>query len=128
MEAPMSFGISHVQLELAREPGHPFGDPGHIYHLYVPLTNEGHIDVDEFRKHHHICRVRRHRPGEPEAHGRIVHGPGGRWMFDYDDNTDRDNELAFRHQDERLVPGEYVSIREDDGRLHTFQVVAVRAE
>ncbi|MDR3475470.1 MAG: hypothetical protein P4M09_27805 [Devosia sp.] len=124
----MTVGISHVQLELAREPGHPFGDPAHVYHLYVPLTSEGHIDMELFRKHHQVCRVRRRRPGEPEAHGRIVHGPGGRWIFDYSSDMEHDSELAFRHQGERLAPGEYVSIREDDGRLHTFQVVAVKAE
>ena len=120
--------ISHVLLERAREPGRPFGDPDHVYHLYVPLNAEGQIDAEAYRKHHASCRVRRRRPGESEARGRIIHGPGGRWLFDYDDGTDRDNELAFRHHDERLIPGEYVSIREDDGRLHTFQVVAVRAE
>jgi len=125
----MTVPISHVQLELAREPGHPFGDPAHVYHLYVPLNRDGHIDVEAFRKQHHICRVRRQRPGETETHGRIVHGPGGRWFLDYDnDDGEGDNELAFRHRDERLVPGGYVSILEDDGRLHTFQVVAVRVE
>lgn len=124
----MSAQLSHVQLELAREPGHPYGDAEHVYHLYVPLDGSGQIDIDAFRRLHQVCRVRRKRPGESEARGRILHGPGGRWMFDYDEGSDRDNELAFRHHDERLIPGEYVSIREDDGRLHTFQVVAVRTE
>ena len=31
-----------------------------------------------------------------------------------------------RLERERFVPGEYVSIREDDGRYHTFQVVSIK--
>jgi hypothetical protein len=71
--------------------------------------------------------VRRFRPNEAEAHGRIIHGPGGRWVFDYNDETDRDDEVGFHLNAERFVPGEYVSIREDDGKTHVFQVTSVRA-
>ncbi len=120
--------ISHIALELAREKGHPLGDRGHGYHLYLPLTPTGHIDADAFRRGRAMCRVRRFRPGEAERRGKIVHGPGGRWVFDYDERTGHDDEVGFRLDEERFVPGEYVSIREDDGRLHTFQVVFVREE
>jgi hypothetical protein len=118
--------ISHIALELAREPGHPLGDRDHAYHLYLPLTADGHIDGEAFTKVHELCHVRRLRPGEAEARGRIVHGPGGRWIFDYSDDTDRDNETGFRLQAGRFVPGEYVSVHEDDGKTHVFQVLSVR--
>ncbi len=118
--------ISHIELELAREPGHPLGDPQHAYHLYLPLGSDGQIDAEAWRKNRAICQVRRFRPNEPEAHGQIVHGPGGRWIFDYTDETDRDDEVGFRLGDERFAPGEYVSVREDDGKTHVFQVVSVR--
>ncbi len=117
--------MSHIKLELAREPGHPFGDRDHAYHLYLPLTETGHIDSASWRANQAYCRVRRERPGEEDAHGRIVHGPGGRWVFDYTDASDRDDEVGFRLDAERFVPGEYVSIREDDGRMHVFQVISV---
>lgn len=123
MTAP---AISHIRLELAREPGHPLGDRDHIYHLYLPLTADGHIDAEAWRHNRPLSRVRRLRPGESEARGQIVHGPGGRWIFDYTDETDRDNESGFRLGEERFVLGEYVSIREDDGKMHTFQVVSVQ--
>jgi hypothetical protein len=118
--------ISHIVLELARETGHPFGDHGHGYHLYLPLTPTGQIDAAAWREHRDICRVRKFMPGTEERQGRVVHGPGGRWTFDYDDASARDDEHGFRLKDEQFVPGEYISIRENDGIMHTFQVVAVR--
>ncbi len=118
--------ISHIELELAREPGHPLGDRDHAYHLYLPLHADGSIDAKAWHQNQAACRVRRMRPNEPEARGRIVHGPGGRWIFDYTDQTDRDDEVGFRFETERFVPGEYLSIREDDGKTHVFQVIAVR--
>ena len=118
--------LTHVVLELARESGHPLGDRQHGYHLYVPLTGDGHIDAAAWREQRAACRVRRFRPGEDEAHGRLLHGPGGGWSFSYGAGEDADDEVGFRLGEECLVPGEYVSIREDDGRLHTFQVISCK--
>lgn len=120
--------ISHILLELAREPGHPHGDRNRGYHLYLPLTLDGHIDAEAWRRHSSMCRVRKFTPDGEERRGKIVHGPGGRWSFDYDDATDRDDEHGFRLKDERFVPGEYISIRENDGVMHTFQVILAREE
>lgn len=120
--------LTHVVLELARERAHPVGDRNHGYHLYLPLTDEGRIDAEAWKRLRSACRVRRFRPNEEEAHGRIRHGSGGRWIFDYSDRDDFDDETGFRLSDESFVPGEYISIREDDGQLHTFQVVSTRTE
>jgi hypothetical protein len=117
--------ISHIALELAREPGHPYGDRHHAYHLYLPLKAGGEIDAESLGRASAQCRVRRIRPGEPELRGRILHGPGGQWTFDYADRPASDNETGFRLEHERFVRGEYVSIRQDNG-LHTFQVVSIR--
>lgn len=117
--------ISHIVLELAREPGHPFGDPGHAYHLYLPLLPDGLIDAEGWRRSRSLCRVRRLRKNRVETVGRILHGPGGHWIFDYPDG-ELDDEAGFRLERERFVPGEYVSIREDDDRYHTFQVVSIK--
>jgi hypothetical protein len=120
--------ISHITLELARESGHPHGSSEHAYHLYLPLRDDGSIDADAWRKDRALFRVRKIVPGKVEERGRIVHGPGGRWYFDYDDATARDDEAGFNFRDENFVAGEYVSIRENDGRMHTFQVISVRPE
>ena len=120
--------ISHILLELAREHGHPLGDRNHGYHLHLPLSVDGRIDAEAYRRNPAPCRVRRFRPGEADARGQVIHGPGGRWVFDYTDTTERDNETGFRLGEERFVPGEYVSIREDDGKMHVFQVLLVRPD
>ena len=116
--------ISHIVLELAREPGHPHGDPAHVYHLYLPLLADGRIDAEGWRQSRPLCRVRRERPGEEEVSGQIRHGPGGRWILDYPGA--QSDEVGFRLEDEYFVIGEYVSIREDDDRLHTFRVTSIR--
>lgn len=116
----------HIRLELAREAGHPEGDRTHGYDIVAPLTAEGLIDAETWHEHRDVCRVRRFRPEEDDRVGRLMHGPGGRWYFDYDESTDSDNEAGFHFEDERFVLGEYVSLREDDGEMHTFQVMSVQ--
>jgi hypothetical protein len=120
--------ISHIVLELAREREHPHGDRDHGYDLYLPLTPDGHIDAEAWRSHQSLCRVRKFAPGEDDRRGKVLHGPGGRWTFDYTDESTRDDEHGFRLKDERFVLGEYISIRENDGIMHTFQVISVRPE
>ncbi len=117
-----------ILLELGREPGHPQGDPGHSYRLYLPLDDDGRIDPTGYRDMPHWCRVTRHRPGEEPSHGRILHGPGGRWIFDYSDAGTRDDEVGFKWSAEIFRPGEYVSIREDDGRTHPFRIISVEPD
>jgi hypothetical protein len=117
--------IFHILLELAREPGHPYGDRSHAYHLYLPLLADGRIDAEAWRRSRALCRVRLLRPNEEEASGRIIHGPGGHWIFDYP--GDAPDESGFRLANEHFTVGEYVSIREDDDTLHTFQVVSIKS-
>ncbi len=115
----------HIHLELAREEGHPDGDRSHGYDILAPLTDDGHIDADTFRAQHDKCRVRRFRPDEDDAVGVLKRNRRGDWYFDYDPADDSDDETGFRFGEERFVPGEYVSIKEDDGEMHTFQVMQV---
>lgn len=126
LELTMTTLLSHITMELAREPEHPYGDRRYGYHFYLPLTQEGRIDVTASRQMRALCRVRRFRPHENERHGRILHGSDGAWRFDYDDGSQVDDEIGFKWSKERFIPGEYVSIREDDGRFHTYQIISVR--
>ncbi len=120
---PKSF--RHIRLELAREQGHPAGDEQHGYDILAPLLDDGKIDAELAKKYRDKCRVRRFRPDEPDAIGLLVHGPGGRWYIDYDDSRSDDDEAGFRFGDEQFKLGEYVSITEDDGQMHTFRVILV---
>jgi hypothetical protein len=119
--------LSHIRLELAREKGHPAGDAGHGYHLYVPLAPDGRIDVAAFRESKILCHAVRFRPDQPDARAQLRHGRGNHWYLDYPEEPGEDDEEGFRFGDEQFVVGEYVSIREDDGVQHTFRVVGVGA-
>ena len=46
------------------------------------------------------------------------------WFFDYEQGED-DDEQGFRFGEERFVVGEYVSSRENDGKMHTFRVADI---
>ena len=120
--------LYRIDLELAREPGHPEGDPDHTYRLYMPLTKDWHIDQSGFRDLPNWCRVIRKRPGEEPKYGGILRGPGGRWLFDYSDASTLDDETGFRLSEECFVPGEFVSIREDDSKMHVFRIISVLPE
>lgn len=114
-----------IRLRLAREPGHPAGDPAHGYDILAPLDEEGRIEVAVWQANRAACRVRKFRSGGENDVGRLVRRDNGEWYFDYDPEDDSDDETGFRFDAERFVPGEYVSILEDDGETHTFRVTAV---
>lgn len=127
MKPNLPDNFRHIRLELARETGHPLGDTEHGYDILAPLSADGKIDGPSATEHKSACRVRRFRTGENDAIGLLVRGPGGQWRFDYDTSTDDDDEAAFRFSDEQFVQGEYVSVREDDGKMHVFRVMQVNA-
>ena len=113
-----------IRLELAREPGHPAGETTHGYDILAPLDSDSRLDPEAWRKDKESCRVRRFRKDELDKIGRLGRKPGGSWFFDYEEG-DRDDEPGYRFGDERFVVGEYVSVREQDGDMHTFRVVSV---
>jgi hypothetical protein len=122
-DLPKSF--RHIRLELAREPGNPEGDADHGYDILAPLDEDYRIDADTQKAHVDACRVRRFIDGETDAVGLLRHGPGGRWYFDYDPDRDDDDETGYRFGEERFVMGEYVSLADADGDMHTFRVTLV---
>ena len=112
-----------IDLELAREAGHPLGDASQHYVLLAPLNEDGSLDAAAWREHRDACRVIRHQSGETTI-GHLVHGPGGGWWFHYDVQGSQRDEVTFHMKDERLTPGEYISVIRDDG-AHTFRISAV---
>ncbi|MBO0765060.1 MAG: hypothetical protein J2P50_10795 [Hyphomicrobiaceae bacterium] len=116
--------MKRIKLELARDPEFPAGSRERGYEFAAPLNHEGYIDHDEWRKERERCRVLRFWPGEDKPVGRLVHRGGG-WAFDYDPKSTDDDEPGFKFDRHRFIPGEYVSIKERDGTLRTFRIVAV---
>ena len=74
------------------------------------------------------CRVKRFWGSEADEVGHILHRPGGTWAFHYDIRGDAKHDDAGYHFDtHKLAPGEYISLKEQDGVLRTFFVRSVVA-
>jgi hypothetical protein len=122
--------LKRIRLNLARSKEFPSGSARHGYEFIAPLDAVGHIDPELWRKYREHCGVRRFWGGEEET-GRLVHKSGGqehaRWIFDYDQSAEEDDEAGYRFAAHAFKPGEYVSIRDEDGEMHTFRVASVEA-
>ncbi|WP_289032391.1 hypothetical protein [uncultured Roseibium sp.] len=117
--------LKKIRLNLARTKDHPNGSAQHGYEFTAPLDDGGHIDAGLWKKERDHCRVRRFWGGEEEEIGHLVHRPGGSWAFHYDIEGEDDDEAGYRFGSHAFQPGEYVSIKDEDGDLFTFQVVTV---
>jgi len=116
--------LKRIRLNLARSKEYPLGSEKNGYEFVAPLDASGHIDVELWRK-----QVRRFWEGQDDEIGHLVQKPGSsehaRWVFDYDSSSNDDDEAGYRFGHHVFRPGEYVSIRGEDGELHTFQVISV---
>jgi hypothetical protein len=126
MALPSQF--KRVLLNLARSKQFPEGSNQHGYEFIVPLDANGHIDTALWRTHRGACRVHRFWQGEDEKVGQVVHKPGDqehdRWIFDYYRNRVDYDEAGYRSCEQAFIPGEYVTIGDQDDAT-TFRVVAV---
>jgi hypothetical protein len=120
--------LQRVTLNAARSKAFPDGSIRHGYSFVAPLTDEGKIDAEAWKSHRGECFVRRFWGDEPEMRGLLVHRPGGHkgssWVFELGKDLDEE-EPGFRFADHAFKPGEYVSLREQDGDLVTFRVISV---
>jgi hypothetical protein len=123
--------LQRIRLELARDPDFPSGSREHGYDLIAPLDAQGHISADGWKADRDHCRVRRFWGHEGEQIGHILHKPGGTggvWAFHYDirgGDKNAADESGFHFETHAFKLGEYVSIKEQDGEMRTFRVVAV---
>jgi len=121
--------FKRIRLNLARSKEFPQGSIYHGYEFVAPLDAKGHIDLALWREHRDHCRVRRFWQGEDDEIGFLVHKPGGpehgRWMFDYNPNRADDDESGYRFGTHAFRLGEYVSVRDEDGEMHTYRVASV---
>jgi hypothetical protein len=121
--------LKRIRIQLARSKEFPSGSPERGYEFVAPLTTDGHIDASLWHKYRQHCRVRRFWEGQDDQLGNLIHSPGGtehaQWLFDYDSRRRDDDEVGFRFGAHTFAPGEYVSLRDNDSDLHTFQVMSV---
>lgn len=117
--------LQRITLTLARSKDHPAGSSRHGYEIVAPLDEDGHLDSALWASTKQACTVRRFWGVEAADLGHLVHrgGPkGGSWSFHYDIAGDEDDEAGFRFGAHSFNVGDYVSIRDDDGVMHTFIV------
>jgi hypothetical protein len=113
--------LMRVRLELARSPEFPEGSNARGYDFTAPLTKDGRLDADEWKKNAGACTVRRFWEGEAEEHGVLAHRRGA-WCFDYDPKKAEDDEPIFKLDRHTIRQDEYLSITEHDGVTRTFKV------
>lgn len=119
--------LRQVRLELARDHEFPNGSRERGYDFIAPLDDKGHIDPVAWKNLKDRCRVRRFWANERDEVGHVVLKRGNVWAFHYDIHGDPSlDEAGFRFASHAFVPGEYVSLKEQDDVLRTFRVVAVR--
>ena len=119
--------LRRVRLELARDHEFPNGSSERGYDFIAPLDRKGHVELAAWKDLKDRCRVRRFWPGEAEEVGHVMHKRGNVWAFHYDIHGDpTHDEAGFRFDSHAFIPGEYVSIKEQQGVLRTFRVVSVR--
>jgi hypothetical protein len=127
---PATTNLKRITLHLARSKDFPEGSRRHGYEFVAPLDEAGFLDAEAWKAARDLCTVRRFWADEEEQRGRLVHRAGGKggatWTFDYDAARADDDEAGFRLGSHAIRPGEYVSVRDDEGEMHTFQVFTVK--
>ncbi len=117
-------GLSRIRLELARAEGFPDGTSAIGYDLVAPVDADGKLDPAAWAKAKDACTVR-HFANAHQERGRLRFGDEHGWYFDYAHDETEDDEPLFRLDEHILKPGEYVSVREHNGKLMTFKVVSI---
>ena len=122
--------LFRIRLELARSREHVQGAKDEGYTFVAPLDDTGHISVEGWKQDRPLCFVHRLEKGLTVQRGLLVHRPGGpggaTWAFDYEADKTIDEEAGYRFGAHAFVVGEYVSVRDADGELHTYRVAEVR--
>lgn len=118
-----------IVLEEARAKGAPAGPGVHAYEFVAPLDSRGFINLEAWKKERGRCFVHRLEHGRIVDRGLLIHRAGGvggaNWAFDYELGTNEDEEEGYRFGAHAFAPGEYVSIRDDEGEMRTFKVASV---
>ncbi len=117
--------LMRIRIELARSHESPAGSSRHGYILTLPLDDEARFDLAAFERIPEISTVHRFWEGEGDEIGQLMRIGADRWAFSYRIGT-VDDEAIPRLAEHVFRPGEYISVREPDGRMLPFRVVELR--
>jgi hypothetical protein len=73
-----------IRLELARTAELPEGSRHYGYEFIAPLTGDGHLDLEGWRRERAACRMHRFWQGEEDQYGQLLHYGGEHWAYHYD--------------------------------------------
>lgn len=120
--------MPRVTLVLAGGPGFPQGSTEHRYEMDVALDAAGNLDPDAWLADPDPWPARRVWPREPEWTGDVQHDPVTGWSLRFfpvpGEAGDAPPHDVIRAAG-KVRPGEYLTIREPDGREYSFRVVSV---
>ncbi len=114
-----------VTLVLASGPGFPAGSEGHRYEFEALLDGNGQPDAEAWHRDPQPWPARRFRPGEAMRGGDVQHDAETGWSLRFDSTAEG------RELNEPLLvtgplrPGDYVTLRAEDGRDYSYRVVGV---
>ena len=111
-----------IRLELARNADYPEGHPGDAYELHTALTDDGRIDLSHTDEQ--LMTFARYRPGETVVHGQLVRTDAGAWAFSYEAGDDDDEQIVALEA-HNLIPGNYLTVRQDGLHEHVYRVASV---
>jgi hypothetical protein len=112
-----------VTLVLAAGPGFPGGSEDHRYELEAVLDANGQLNPAAWHADPQPWPARRFRPGEAPRSGDVQHDAETGWSLRFDSTAEA------RELSEPLVsagvlrPGEYVTLRDENGRDYSYRVV-----
>ena len=112
-----------IHLDLAREPGHPQGSVSDRYTLVLPLKADGRVDQAECKGFPDLCTVSRTLENGSFMRGIVRRDADHNWLFDFGEPLEP--EIAFGFSKQKMVPGEYVSVRRD-GEDHTYRIISLQ--
>jgi len=111
-----------TRLELAINPDYPGGSKQCGYELKIPLTEEFYIDQSVYEDHSKLFQVTRFWENELDRKGKIVQRGKHVWHLEFKNG---EKEPIFQFEKERLLPGEFVDIRDHGEQMHVFKVVSL---
>ena len=114
-------GMTKITMLLAQAPWAPNGDLNDQIDLLVQLNPQGHMDAAAYEADPESWVATRIRPGESPRPGRLMRVDGG-WFVR---GPKGDDEPLWDFTADILRPGEVVSLRQPDGTLLLFRIVAV---
>lgn len=113
-----------IRLERARDPDGREVSAVDAYEFIAPLTGEGYIDLDAWEEAAPYCTLRRCRRDGSVRLGALIRTDRGEWTFSYRSGGE-DNEYIYRFASLAFVPGECLTITQDDETDHFYRVASI---